>query len=427
MYGGRSAKIIAVVLAGFICATLLAPGLIAGDDDKDDRAKILQDRLRVLRSVPYTMVTEEEVAPEKVGVVLHSRAKAYQGYNIYCDRLASSVVLMDMEGNVVHTWTYPDDKLRHWDHAIMLPGGDVVVIRKFYDVLRLDWDSNLIWRSEIDSHHELTPLPDGGLLVAAREMHMHRRLRVRFPAIVRLDEAGREIGRWSAYDHLDEIKRTFDQRSFIDTILDSLLAERIDPETWEPLTALAESTKTEIDAWPLRYDQFHLNTISIIPETSVGRADRRFETGNMLICFRNINQIAVLAGDTGEVLWVWGEGDLEWPHHPTVVEGGNILIFDNGTRRKYSRVIELNPLTEEIEWEYLGDPPGSFFTPTKGSSQRLPNGNTLICEGDGGRCFEITRDGEIVWEWYNPAFRGNYRVQIYRMIRIDPEIVKPLL
>jgi outer membrane protein assembly factor BamB len=182
-----------------------------------------------------------------------------------------------------------------------------------------------------------------------------------------------------------------------------------------------------VDARPLRYDQFHLNTISIIPETPIGKIDQRFAAGNMLVCFRNVNQIAVLAGDTGDVLWVWGEGELEWPHHPTVVPSGNILIFDNGTRRKYSRVIELNPLTEEIEWQYVGDPPGSFFTPEKGSCQRLPNGNTLICEGDMGRCFEVTASGEIVWEWYNPAFMGRHRVQIYRMTRLAPDLVEPLL
>jgi hypothetical protein len=415
------------VFVGLICLAVLAAGLTAGDDDKDKRAKILEERLKVLRSVPYTTVTENEVSPEEAGVVLYSKARAYRGYNIYCDRSSSSVVLMDMEGNTVHTWTYPDDKPRHWDHAVMLPNGDVLVIRKFYDVLKLDWNSNLIWRSKTDSHHELTPLPDGSVLVAARELHIHRGLRVRFPAIVRLDEAGREIGRWSTYDHLDDIKKAFDQRSFIDTILDSLIAEGIDPETWEPFTARAESAKAEIDAWPLRYDQFHLNTISIIPENPIGEKDERFQAGNMLICFRNVNQIAVLSGDAAEVLWVWGEGELEWPHHPTVVESGNILIFDNGTKRKYSRLIELNPLTEELEWEYVGDPPSSFFTPEKGSSQRLPNGNTLICEGDRGRCFEITRDGEIVWEWYNPAMAGRHRVQVYRMMRLAPEVVEPLL
>jgi len=36
----------------------------------------------------------------------------------------------------------------------------------------------------------------------------------------------------------------------------------------------------------------------------------------------------------------------------------------------------------------------------------LPNGNTLICEGDFGRLFEVTMGGDIVWEYVNPYFGG---------------------
>ena len=35
-------------------------------------------------------------------------------------------------------------------------------------------------------------------------------------------------------------------------------------------------------------------------------------------------------------------------------------------------------------------------------SQRLPNGNTLICSGADGRFFEITPDNKKVWEYINP-------------------------
>jgi hypothetical protein len=41
-------------------------------------------------------------------------------------------------------------------------------------------------------------------------------------------------------------------------------------------------------------------------------------------------------------------------------------------------------------------------------AQRLANGNTLICSGVGGRLFEVTRSGEIVWEYRNP-FSGSVR------------------
>ena len=37
---------------------------------------------------------------------------------------------------------------------------------------------------------------------------------------------------------------------------------------------------------------------------------------------------------------------------------------------------------------------------------RLKNGNTLITESDFGRAFEITREGDVVWEYYNPHRGG---------------------
>jgi hypothetical protein len=416
------------MVAVLACATIISFAAWARSGDENDPREHLEDNLKALRSVPYTTVTKDKSNPGKAGVVKYRPSRSYGGYNLYCSTLTSEVVLMDMTGTVVHTWAYPDVQARVWDYARMLDNGDVLVIRKFHDVIRLDWDSRLVWRNEVKSHHEITVLPDSTIYVIGREIHDHRRLRVRFPAIVHLSVDGREIGRWSTFEHLDEIKQKFDQRSFIDTILDSLLAGGVDPKTWEPLTAHAESVKAEIDVWPRRYDQFHMNTISIIPDTPVARSDPRFREGNLLICFRNVNQIAVLDRDTKEILWVWGEGHLDWPHDPTMVESGNILVFDNGTRtRQYTRVIELNPLTEQIEWDYVGDPPETFYTPERGSSQRLPNGNTLICEGDRGRCFEITREGEIVWEWYNPAMRGRHREQVYRMERIPRGAVEPLL
>ena len=39
-----------------------------------------------------------------------------------------------------------------------------------------------------------------------------------------------------------------------------------------------------------------------------------------------------------------------------------------------------------------------------GNAQRLPNGNTLVCESSYGRFFEVTQEGEIVWEYVNPFF-----------------------
>src|SRR5262245_44243265 len=63
-----------------------------------------------------------------------------------------------------------------------------------------------------------------------------------------------------------------------------------------------------------------------------------------------------------------------------------------------------------------------FFSPRISNAQRLPNGNTLICEGDSGRLFEVTAGGELVWEYVNPYFGGaptNNRV--FRAYRYSAE------
>jgi hypothetical protein len=114
---------------------------------------------------------------------------------------------------------------------------------------------------------------------------------------------------------------------------------------------------------------------------------------------------------TGKVVWKLGPPTLAGQHAPTPLENGNILIFDNGVHRlddplPFSRVIEINPAINEIEWTYQDRPVSNFFSPRMGNAQRLPNGNTLINEASFGRFFELTRDGEIVWEYVNPFFGG---------------------
>ena len=94
-------------------------------------------------------------------------------------------------------------------------------------------------------------------------------------------------------------------------------------------------------------------------------------------------------------------------HHPTFLENGRILLFDNGCHRRgvdHSRIVEVDPETNEIAWDYTADPVISFYSYNISSVQRLPNGNTFICEGAAGRLFEVTPSKEIVWEYINPVF-----------------------
>jgi hypothetical protein len=92
-------------------------------------------------------------------------------------------------------------------------------------------------------------------------------------------------------------------------------------------------------------------------------------------------------------------------------------------------VIEINPATNEIAWKYQDKPTWNFFSPRMGYAQRLPNGNTLITESSFGRFFEVTKEGEIVWEYVTPVFGRPFfggpptseSNQVFRAIRYSAE------
>jgi outer membrane protein assembly factor BamB len=193
-------------------------------------------------------------------------------------------------------------------------------------------------------------------------------------------------------------------------------------------------------------DYLHTNSIEVLPEIVLGGRDSRFRAGNILSCQRNTNTIFIVDRESGEVVWTWGAADLVGPHHPIMLANGNILVYDNGGQagyprrtRLYSRLVELDPVSGEIVWTYVHDAPGmfhhGFFSPSWGSAQRLPNGNTFSLDANLGRLFEVTRQGELVWEYVNGFLgqcpygpRGEVMILrgVYRAVRLERDAVPSL-
>jgi len=417
---------------------------VAGDEEQQ-RPDDWQRRLEMLRSVPY--LGYAQIADEDTlrGVVWHDPDQAWEGYNFYSTWATGEAFLVDMDGVVAHRWSYWPERRVNADYAFMLAGGDVLIIHEYAQLKRIDWNSEVLWQKEMRAHHEAVPAPDGTLWVIVRTLQSYRGFRVWFDDLVHLSRQGEALSRWSTYDRLEELRRTLDTRSFLDTCLDSLsgglsggLSDRHregPPDGYSDGLPAAGPGRSEAfsrirgpaGGRPRELDYFHLNAVSLLPDTPLGVDDDRFRAGNLLVCLRNVNQIAVLDQKTGDVRWSWGEGRLEWPHHPTMLAGGHILLFDNGVRRGYSRVVEMDPRSGEIVWQYRADPPSAFYSYGRGSAQRLPNGNTLVCESDQGRVFEITPGGERVWEWRNPLMKGDRHGTVYRMIRWPAGVAEPLL
>ena len=169
----------------------------------------------------------------------------------------------------------------------------------------------------------------------------------------------------------------------------------------------------------------------------------------MIFCSRESSLIAIVARD-GSVVWQLGPDYSASPETRAIRQiigqhnvhfipkglpgAGNILVFDNGGQSGYgkpssialdgrgiyaratSRVLEIDPVKLKLVWSYTSP---TFFATNISGAQRLPNGNTLITEGPGGRIFEVTNAGAIVWEYIFPIFGGDRQANsVYRAYRL---------
>lgn len=360
--------------------------------------------LKSLRALPYASLGDKGARPED-GVVRYDPSRTSDGLNLYTNEV-DEVYLMDMQGNRLHRWKISGG--RHCAYAELTPEGKLLAVCWDQKLVKLGPDSEVLMQADLPVHHEVVQKPDGSLLVPitddVREYNGHR---VRFDSIVHLSAEGRVLGKWSLFDHRQELRR-FHPAS----LLDQQDGSQVRPE-------LSQFNSTQEKTL---YDYHHLNSIQLLPDTELGRRDPRFRAGNWLISMRNVSLIAIVDQEKLQPVWGWGPGSLDFPHMPRMQLSGNILVFDNGFHAGFSRILEVEPQTGRFVWSYLADPLTDFYTRERGSNQRLPNGNTLICESDRGRVFEVTPGGEIVWEFINPDTEEGGRKRIYRMLRYFGDI-----
>lgn len=98
-----------------------------------------------------------------------------------------------------------------------------------------------------------------------------------------------------------------------------------------------------------------------------------------------------------------------------------MLIFDNGLKRGASRIVEVDPATDQIVWQYAARDPKEFYSGTGGYVQRLPNGNTLITNSWAFQAVEVTPEKRMVWNWINPEKSFTYRLKRRQWSYFKPE------
>jgi hypothetical protein len=355
----------------------------------------------------------DEPAAEGDGVVRLDPARAAPGYSLYSIRYRCRAELVALDGTLVAAWEHRP--CGYWSTAELLPSGDLLVtgqdpvegdgegLDAMY-LLRLAWDGSVVWKAPIPAHHDAEITPSGDVLTVVAH---YRRVPAVYPDAWVKDELLTLLGPDGAVR---------EQRSILAMLQDTPDLLRI-----RKVGVQERHGRREVEL-------FHANSVEWMHRPELAAKSPIYGLRNVLTCLRNQDAIAVFDWDARRLVWAWGRDELEFPHHPTVLDDGHVLVFDNGFRTGRSRVLEVDPLTDEIVWQYEGDADAPFFSKNRGSNQRLPNGNTLIADSDSGRAIEVTPEGEIVWELLAPYRNAEgHRATIERIHRHRPEAIAPLL
>ena len=365
---------------------------------KDADAPALLERLS---AVPYVGGYKPPLS--EVVVPVHDDSQASHGLNLYTSGHGPYAVVADMDGRALHEWTYPfrkafpdrtlDPEDDYFRRAYLFPNGDLIAIFEGRGLIKLDRRSNLLWKNPIAAHHDLVILPDGAIVVLTRDLRTVRYgtrvRRILDDFITVLGPDGRERRRISVFDALANSR-------------------------FASLLRMALSASTA--------DVLHTNTISIVPAPAASRPAWH-RGGNLMISVLMLDLIAVVDADRATVVEAW-TGQFRRQHDPKLLPNGNILLFDNQGLGSRSRVLEFDPVANQLRWAYEGSDSSPFFSRTCGAVQRLANGNTLVTESDSGRAFEVTAAGHIVWEFHSPhrvGRRREYVAALLAMTRLPRE------
>jgi len=350
-------------------------------------------------------------------VTRYDRSRSSSGANLLVTSEGTRAELISMTGEVLHSWSrsleevWPDTSVIpgyrpgltvYWRRVHLYPNGDILAVYESPEVtpyglglVKLDKDSNVLWKYADHVHHDISVGPDGRIYVLFQEISTRAYMnRVAFSTpylsegVAVLDRNGKLI------------KKVY----LLDAIVNS--------DRFSLLNRLALES--------LEGDFMHMNTVQYIG-ADVAAHFPFTKPGQLLVSMREMKTIAVLDLDREQIVWNM-DGLFHRQHEPQLLPTGNILVFDNlghnGAGEGASRIVEFNPLTQALVWKYTGTVEDPLESQAYGSEQRLANGNTLIVESMNGRVIEVTPDKQIVWQ-YRVTHRRTYGGKVYIPVITD--------
>jgi hypothetical protein len=398
---------------------------------------------------------------------IQSSLSMTEGQILYSPMWTTTTFLLESTGTVNHSWA-----------SSFFPGvavwwlGDGTILRTIRTgsgggtggsgggVQKVEWDGTVVWdfrynTNGVLSHHDVKTLPNGNVLLIAWET------KTRDQAIA----AGRKPNYVTSYglwpDHIIEVQPTGPTSG--DIVWEW--------HAWDHLIQDYDSSKANYGVVGDHPELIDINYVTSTQQDIMhtNSVDYNEKYDQILISVHNYNEIWVIDHSTttqeasghtggnsekgGDLLYRWGnpqaydrgsssdeklfsQHDASWIKSGCPGEG-NILVFNNGVNRpgsRYSTVDEIVPPVNNTgeyflapgsvygptaqAWIYTASPPTSFYASHISGALRLPDGNTLITNGETGKIFEVTPGGTTVWQY-------NTGGQVFKVVYIPYEEPQP--
>ncbi|MCF7958335.1 MAG: aryl-sulfate sulfotransferase [Phycisphaerae bacterium] len=328
-----------------------------------------------------------------------------------------------------------------------------------------DWNGNLIWEywctdNNKMMHHDIEPLPNGNFLAMIVERKTYDEcMAAGFPPntlrddylapeyIAEIKRVGKNeaeiVWQWHVWDHLiqdnDPQKPNYGNPADHPEKISVEVNGRNAPAFWNHMNSIYYNADLDQIMLSVRgCGELWIIDHSTTTEEAKGYTGGRSGKGGGLL-YRWGNPSAYGRGTARDQM-LFQQHDAQWVPKGCPGEG-NILIFNNGLNRtssveerqarggrlqggrnrgeSYSSIDEIVPPVdskgnytlvkgkafgpEKLKWTYTAPNKTDLYAEAISGCQRLPNGNTLICDGTAGVFFEVTPEGKKTWEYVNPV------------------------
>ncbi len=368
---------------------------------------------------------------------------SFEGQTLFSPISGTNTYLVSNDGDVMHTWP------GNGRSVYLLEDG--TLIRTLGDNLGTDvefvaWDGTVTWAYNASDathvfHHDVELLPNGNVLMIVREVFTTAEAHAagRNPAhqlggsfrpdtIIEVQPTGPNSGtvvwEWRMWDHLiqdfDPAMANYGVVADHPGRLDINFPDvNLDLGNWNHCNAIAYNPALDQIILNSRHQsEFWVIDHSTTTAEAAGHTGGAHGRGGDFI-YRWGNPQAYRAGTAADQT-LFGQHNTQWIE-PGLPGAGNILVFNNGLNRPqgvYSSLDEIVPPLNALGgyshttgtaygplaalWSYVAPVPTDFYAAFISGIQRLPNGNTLACNGPAGKFFEVTNSMQVVWEYTNP-------------------------